>query len=533
MKQRALLLGFLPVLFLYVGCASSPHPSPSFAPLDCSTFSATSLKHYDDLSEKYLNEITAHPLDNGAGGVIWGTRYYLESLLTAYDATGNPKYIKAFLDTGSWVLNMTQTLTFIDEDDPSAPGKIASGPLRSVTGWPTYIATFGVPVAVPAPTGQVALYAQSLYPAAAFGAAELKVSQKSDGSLELDWWRAGSALQSFTVRTVDDLNAIASQPLIFQQSPGRLKARGGSLPAPGLYEVNNPVLTIWHGEQTGGILLPFVEFLLTAKNHPGLVDGQTASAWESKILAMTAQYEDQFVPDGSGGLLILNPEWMPSTLAGVPADADYVYVEATMRLLLYELTHDPNQLIISKELIFHQLNFHWETNPQGWLLLKGWPCIHPWSNRSQAPVGSIWDSLDYDPTSPETAEDGGFFSDLLHFARFYGLNSELGLTDEIYAVHRKTFQEYVRTPFGIPSLVRNNYPNFDSTSSDPVVESADPFAGSGFLQPEVRDDSFVTANWDWMSANAQDPKDQPIGYFLRAWARTEAAAVQSCQAHPK
>lgn len=530
-KQKILLLGSLPVAFLYLGCASAPPPSPSVAPLNCSSYSTTSLKHYDEMAKEVLDDHTMHPSDNNGGSVVWNTRYYLESLLAAYNATANPKYIKAFLDTGTWVMNMTQTLAFLDQDDPSAPGKTASGPLRSATGWPTYMATFGVPVAIPTPTGQIALYAQSLYASGATGAGQLKVSQKSDGSLELDWWRSGQALQSFSARNVDDLKTIAATPLVYAQSPGRLTPTGLGLPAPGLYALDNPLLTIWHGEQTGGILIPFLEFLLIAKDHQGLVDAQTASAWQSKILSIAADYEDHFVPDGSGGLLIRNPEWMPSTEAGLLAPADYVYAEALTRLLLYKLSGEPKELSLAKGLVLHQVGFHWQINPQGWLLLKIWPCIHPWSSRSEAASGSIWDSLTYDPATPEISTAGGLLSDLMHFAKKYNLSSDLGFSDALYTAHRKTFQEYLRTPFGIPTTVRNDYPTFDSTPSDPVDQSDDPFAGAGFLQPEVRDDSFIVDNWNWMSANGKNTQDWPIGYFLRAWARTEAAALQACQAH--
>jgi hypothetical protein len=529
-KETFLLLVSLPLALLYVSCTSAPPPSPSFAPLTCSLFSTTSLKHYDEMTREFLDEHTMHPSDNSGGGVVWNTRYYLESLLIAYNATRNPKYIKAFVDTGDWVMNMTQTLTFLDRNDPAAPGNAALGPSRSATGWPTYMATLGVPVAVPTATGQIALYAQSLFPAAPNGAGALKVSQKADGSLELDWWRAGLALQSFSVRNIDDLKTIASTPLVYSQSPGRLIPTGLGLPAPGLYVLDNPLLTIWHGEQSGGILIPFLKFLLVARDHAELVNARTAAAWQSKILTIAADYEDQFVPDGSGGLLIRNPEWMPSTEAGLVAPADYVYAEATMRLLLYELFGESKELSIAKGLILHQINFHWQLSPQGWLLLKIWPCIQPWSSRTEAPPGSIWDSLSYDPAFPEESSIGWVVADLMHLAKSYNLSTELGFSDAFYAAHRNTFQQYMRTPLGIPTTVRNVYPTFNSTASDPIDSSDDPFAGAGFLQPETRDDSFIVVNWNWMATNSPNSQTSSVGYLLRAWARSEAAVLDSCQA---
>lgn len=528
MRYKGLL--FAPIAFLYVGCGPASHSSPSFAPVDCAAFLSTrSLTHYDQISQKFLDQITLQPPDNNEGDVVWNTRYYLESLLIAYNATGNPKYIKAFLETGTWVMNLTQTLTYVDTYDPSAPGKAVAGPLGSVTGWPTYIVTFGVPTAVPTATGKVALYAQSLNAAGPAGAAQLNVIENGDGSLQLNWSRGSNTLQSFTVRTVEELNAIASQPLIYQQTPGRLKATGIGLPAPGSYALGNPLLTIWHGEHTGGILLPFVEFLLIAREHPGLVDEQTASAWKSKILSIAAEYENQFVSDGDGGLLIFNPKWMPSSEAGLVASADYVYVEATMRLLLYELTRNVNDLSIAEGLARHQVRANWQYNKQGWVLLKGWPDIRPWQNHSQASPGSIWDQLTYDPSNPEISTDGGFVTDLMHFARVYNVAADFGFSDDVFVAQRSTFQNYLKVPSGGPSLVRSAYPIPDSMPSDPVIVSDDPFASAGFLQPEVADRSFVVANWSWMNANTQGPPDWPVGYFLRAWAHTEAAAIQTCQ----
>jgi hypothetical protein len=528
MKHNGLLLGFASIAFLSFGCGS-PHSSPSFASVDCATLSTASLTHYDQISQKFLDQITLQPPDNNEGDVVWNTRYYLESLLIGYNATGNSKYIQAFLDTGTWVMNLTQTLTYVDTYDPSAPGNTVFGPLGSVTGWPTYIATFGVSTAVPTATGKVALYAQSLNASGAAGAGQLNVSENGDGSLQLNWSRGSNTLQSFTVRTVEDLNAIGSQPLIYQQTPGRLKATGIGLPAPGSYALGNPLLTIWHGEQTGGVLLPFVEFLLIAREHPGLVDEQIATAWESKILSIAAEYENQFVPDGDGGLLIVNPEWMPSSEAGLVAAADYVYVEATMRLLLYELTQDPKHLSIAEGLALHQVRANWQLNPRGWVLLKLWPDIRPWQSHSQAPPGSIWDQLNYDPSNPEISGVGDFVTDLMHFAKVYNVAADFGFSDDVFAAQSTTFQKYLRIPSGVPSLVRNGYPTFDSRPSHPTAASDDPFAGAGFLQPEVADPSFVVDNWDWMNANAPDPSDEPVGYFLRAWAHTEAAALQSCQ----
>jgi hypothetical protein len=539
--------GLLTLLLLSVMGGSSgcmPGPKFSFDPAGCATTSFRSLDDYDQLTAQFLDENTRHPASNLGGGVVWNTRYYLESLVTAYSATGNPKYLQAFEDTGAWVLNLVQTISVVEVSDPSAPGKMAVGPMRTLTGWPTYMATFAVPVAIPTANGQVALYAQSLFPTTSFGASHLMVTQQPDGSLELAWWRAtspatspfpGNKLETFSVQTLADLNVAAAQPLVYGQTPGRMKPTGLGLPAPGIYEVDTPLQTIWHAEQTGGILLPFARFLLIAKDHPELVDPNTVTAWKSKILSIAADYEDDFVPDGSGGLLIHNPDWIPSTDADTNAPSDYAFVEASLRILLFKLTGDPDQLSIARGLVLHHKTYHWQINPQGWLLLKFWPCIRPWSTRKAAPAGSIWDSLTFDPSSRAELSDGDFFAELLDLAKINGVSTEIGLTEDIYAAHRKTFQEFLRAgqPIrfaGSGGLLREAYPVYGSAASDPVDAFGDIDAGSGFLTSELADASFIAGQWIRMNAaNENGADDASIGYFLRAWARAEAAANGVCQ----
>ena len=524
------------LLILLDGCQRSV---PMAQMVNCSGLSATSLQNYDRLSKEFLNEDTRHPLVNSGGNVVWGTRYYLESLLTAYEATSNPKYIQSFLDSGGWVMQLAQTITVLDVPDPSAPGNTATSPVIEVEGWPTQLGSFSVSVAIPTQGGQTALYAQNLDPSIPTAPIYLQVIQRSDGSLELAWVRYGPVLQSYTVRTLADLYAIASEPLIWDttlnggQSLARIKPTGLGLPAPGIYQVNTPIVTIWH-EQTGGILLPFAHLLLLAKQHPGLVDEVTQQEWTGKILTIAASYEDHFIPDGYGGLRFHNLFWLPNAVADTDVAMDYMAVEATLRLFLYELTMDPHQLAIAEGLVLHYANSHWGLSSQGWFLLQYWPDIVPWSSRAGAPPGSIWDSLEYDPSTPAPVTDGVFFVDLLHYANFFGLGQDLGLSNNSYVANRETLQQYLwyssdSSMSGEP-LLRYNFPLVNSTTSDAITPSDNPFAGAGFLAPEVADQSFIDANWNWMQKYGQDPKGWPIGYFLRAWARSEAAQQSVCAA---
>lgn len=531
------ILSLLLLVFPLTQMSCTTLSTPPFKKADCSGISPTSLTHYDQMSKEFLTESISHPSDNEWGAVVWATRYYLESLLTAYEATGNPKYIRSFLDSGVWVMNLAQTLTVLNVPDPTAPGK--AGPLISIRGWPSQGADFRVPIAIPTQTGQIALFAQALNTLTDNQPAYFRVTLQGDGSLELAWLTSSNeTLETHTVRNLADLNALASKTLIDDpsttgESPGRIIPTGLGLPAPGKYVVGLVIQTIWH-EQTGGILYLFIRFLLLAEEHPGLAEAEQLALWRSQVLAIAASYEDEFVPDGSGGLRFHNPIWLPNGIAGLDAASDYIYVEATMRTVLFELTRDPHQLSIARGLGIHQISHNLPVNSQGWLLLRFWPDAISWTSRTSAPSGSIWDSFEFDSTTSESPTDGGTFVDFLHVAKFYGLSPELGIGDSAYTAHQKVFQQYLRIDsvppaFGSTGLMRFSYPTAASTTSDPVIPSQDPFVSSGYLVPELADQSFVNANWEWMLNHGKDPQGQSIGYFLRAWARSEAAELSVCQ----
>jgi hypothetical protein len=515
------------------GCASNQNGSLK---ANCSDLSAKSLTHYDSLSQQFLDQLTQHPTDNSEGDIVWGTRYYLESLLDAYEATGNLKYIQAFLDTGATVMKEVQSLTVVDVADPSAPGSAIDSPAITVDGWPTQLESFSESVAIPTPTGGTSLYAQNLDPTDPDGPIYFQVTPAQGGGVVLAWVGATQTLQSNTVQNMSDLTALASAPLIEGQSYGRIKPTGLGLPAPGTYQVNSPLWTIWH-EQTGGILLPFARFLLLAKNQPGLADPRTIAAWTSQVLTIAGGYEDEFVPedDGDAGLRLRNPIWLVNPLAGTNAAADYAAVEATMRMFLYALTGDPAQLAIAQGLVIHQKDRHWQLSQQNWLLLKSWPCLVTWSTRADAPAGSIWDQFSYDTSTPSAVEDGGTYVDLFHEANVLGMAATLGITTEYYLANQRTLKQYL---FADPpvvearpeGLLRGSYPTASSTVNDPLTSSQYPWSSAWYVAPEVADSTYVNANWNWMMRFNQNPQGGPIGYFLRAWAMSETAELRICKA---
>ena len=528
--NRLFDISIMSSLLLLFGCS---YGQSQYAAADCSTVSSTSLQNYDSVSKSVLDEETRHPIGNSGGNIVWGTRYYMESLLDAYEATNNPKYIQAFLDTGNWVMNLAGTLTVLDVADSSSPGHPATSPVITVMGWPTKLQSFGAPVPILTANGQIALYAQGLDPEDPHGPNYFQVIQQQDGSLELAWIRDNTVLQGHTIQNSSDLSALASEPLDFGHSIGRIKPTGLGLPAPGKYEIDFPMQTIWH-EQTAGILLPFARFLLLASQHPELADTATLTQWKSKVLAIAEDEEDEFISDGHGGLRFVNPIWLPNALAGTDAALDYIAVETTLRLFLYQLTRDPHQLAIAKGLILHQTDSHLQINSRGWLLLKYWPDALSWSNQIDAPSGSIWSSFQFDSSAAAPVTDAGFFVYLLHIANSFNLAPDLGITEDLMAENRAALLQYIiippgREPHQSSPLLRSSYPALHSRASDSITPAQDPWAGSGFLTPELADRFFINANWRWMMSYGRDQQGWPIGYFLRAWARSEAAEIGVCK----
>jgi hypothetical protein len=530
-RGRIRIFLLLTVLAVTSGCASTQNQLDA---ANCSEVSASSLTHYDSLSQQFLDQATQYPADNSGGDIVWGTRYYLESLLDAYEATGNPKYIQAFLQTGAVVMKEAQTLTVVNVADPSAPGNNVDSPTITVDGWPTQLGSFSDSVAIPTPNGDTSFYAQNLDPTDPNGPIYLQVASAQGGGLTISWVGATQTLQSTTVQNLPDLSTLASAPLIEGQSYGRINPTGLGLPAVGTYRVNSPLSTIWH-EQTGGILLPFARFLLLAKNQPGLVDSATVAAWTPQVLAIAGSYEDEFVPDDDGGLRLRNPIWLPNALAGTNAAADYVAVEATMRIFLYALTNDPSQLAIAQGLVAHQENFHWQVSVQNWLLLKSWPCLVTWTTRAAAPAGSIWDQFSYDTTSPSSVEDGAAYVDLFHEANVLGLAPALGISSASYRANQLALRQYLYADPSVvkdrpAGLLRGSYPTAQSKASDPLTTSQYPWSSAWYVAPEVSDPAYVNANWDWMMRFNQNPQGGPVGYFLLSWAMSEAAELRVCQA---
>lgn len=497
--------------------------------------SSNVLPNYDAAVARMLNQITESPSTNAGGEVVWNTRYYMESLLAAYYATGNQKYIDSFISEGSNVFGLVQTLNVLDIPDPSKPGPTQTGPMITVTGWPTWVSTFNGSVSVPTADGHVAFYAQVLRPGT--GPTDLVVTQSLAGGLLLTWERFGVAQSTNTVYSESDLNNIAGTPLDYFASTYRIANTGLGLPAPGSYSLGNPLLMVWQGEQTGGILIPFVRFLLLAKVRPSIADPVIVQDWTSRVVSIADSYEDQLVPDGNGGLVITNPYWMPSTEASLPAPSDYINAEITMRMLLYKLTGNAQELSLAKGLLTHEMT-NLQTSSAGWLLLKDWPDIHSWSNKSQAPSGSIYDTLAYDNLNEEAIGEGGFFVEMLQAAVDYNLVSDMALPTALYGTQLTTFLQYLAIPYlESRAVVQAAYPTPSSGPGDPINPSAYAVLAAFYLPPVSSPPSFVCDNWRWMLNNEpsiESSYGESVGFPLRAWAQSEAAALASraqCPSH--
>jgi hypothetical protein len=523
------LIALIALLFMGIGCSTLPPDPPQFVNA-CSgvspqpaELSSDVLEHYDAAVAMLLDEATQHPTSNAQGQVVWGTRYYLESLLVAYEATGNLKYINSFIQTANIVLGLKRTLQVPDVADPSDldDTRAAAAPQRTVTGWPTSLGTLGQLIKVPATNGKVSLYAQTLWPTPSHDAGYLQILQSSSGGLALRFVLAGTVWQSYPVSSEADLESIAAQPVVYTVTLGRIRNTGFGLPVPGLYPLDFPLSAIWHGEQTAGILLPFLRFLLLAKQQPWIADPKVVVDWRDQVVGVAKSYENDFVEDGKGGLILTNAYWVPSPWAGLPVETDYINAEISMRMLLSVLTSDPHELLLAKGLLVHE-SANLPLSSNSWILMKYAPDYPSWSNKTMAPHGGIWDSFSYDTSAPETATEGGFFAETLQIVSDLGLGKKVGLTEAMCEGEKQTFQQYLRLPPSVGgSLIRMLYPNPRSQASDPPVLSDVPVDAARYLQPVIEDPSFVCDDWNWMLKNGIT-REQGVGHVLLDWARAEA-----------
>jgi hypothetical protein len=522
----------LSLFFGLAGCAVSPQRLQSLdsASASCSGLSSTSLVHYDEMSAKFLPDETIHPKSNDYGDVVWNTRYYLESLLIAYEATGNRNYLSAFLESGKSVMSLVTKQVVANAPTPINPADVSGAPKVSVVGFTSLLSSFGYGIAIPTSGGKVAMYAQNLQTELV---SSVGVTALPGGGVNIAWLDGAQQplSPSYNVSSVSELSALAQIPLIQGTTLGRFEVTGAGLPVPGVYAADVPQPTIWV-EQTAGILLPFARFLLLAKQDPTVADASTVSMWTATVEAIAANDENSIIYDGPGGAVLHNPQWLANDFAGTDTPMDYMAAEGTLRILLYELTQDSHQLDIARALMLHQERSNWGISSQGWLLLKYWPDFQPWSNRSNAPAGSIWDDFEVSNLIPAPVLDGEFNAEMFQAALQYGLNEDLGISDVLYSANRNTLLQYLFISDSPEAIIRAAYPSVVSTPKDKEnPDSSDPFASAGYLSGEISNEAFITANWNWMINNGVvAPNTVPVGYFLRAWARSEAAQLKACEA---
>ncbi len=517
-------------LLLLTACSSSsPTQSTTLSDApNCASLSDTALVNYDAISAKYLTDATTTPTTNDAGNVVWNTRYYLESLITAYQATKNPKYISAFLDSGTAVMALITTQTFADAPAPINPADVAGLPTVSITGLPSLLASFAFATPIPTATGGVSFYVQNLQPTNPTAGVSLKVEPLPGNGVLISWLNSSKVvLTSYSITSLNALKGLQDIPLIEGTTLGRFEVTGQGMPAVGLYTANTAQPIIWV-EQTGGIMLPFVRFLLLAKADSSIADTATVSTWTANLKAMADSDETMILSDNAGGLVLHNPQWIPNPLAATDTPMDYMAAEATFRVLYYKLTNDSHQLDLARGLLLHQEKNNWTIGQQGWFLLKSWPDFHPWTTKTDAPKGSIWSEFDVNPTAPAPTTDGGFNAELFSVANQYGLTSDLGIAGDFYTANRNTLLQFLFVSNSTTGIVRGAYPTASSTPNAHVNLSADPFDSQGYLTPEIANDQYINTNWNWMRNYGTQPTNTNPGYFLRAWARAEAAELSAC-----
>lgn len=498
---------------------------------------------YLQMMDYWLDETTRNPKSSVGGSVVWNTRYYLESLLTAYEVTQDRSFLYRFVPTANRVMDLFERhtveitpqrmkyelglgamtgrgLEFIDGSLNTPPQTI------DLAGWPETLATIGRPTPIPSTQNGISFLAQALSGAKYPIPDSLRVSRE-DKFIRLTWTKGGKALNSDILRTRNDWESLNARPLINGTSTHRIFQWEGALPKVGSYPLLPSPPIIWYAEQTAGIGLPLVRFLYLVQKQPDLSqDPALQVRWLSKIIEAAECYEIAFEQTSSHGLEIRNPPFYPLSDAGLPILPNYIYAEVSFRILLFRLTKQVKHFTIARGLI-QDMKKYWKVNSQGHLLLQHWPNAPKWDHSAFQERGSIWDQWQYDRSFPEDTGHVQVFAEVLHLARTLGLEGRLGIPSEIRKAAQRTHSEVLWVPpaegFGEGWRFRNLFPFADGRvlGVEPIPE--DPFQCTSMLPlVDTSDSWYVQRLWETLARFGRAPGNQPIGYMLKAWARLDA-----------
>jgi hypothetical protein len=417
---------------------------------------------------------------DGHESAVWNSRFYLEALCLAYRRTRNPRYAEDFIRTADWILDEVKTVSVSTLPDPTRQDHFGRpGPRKMLVGWPTNTQALGMPILIPDLEGQPSLWVQNLRPTMGQAATHFRVEEDPAGGVRLGWWN-GQDLESHaypTGRSLADLRHAFSR---YGHSYGRIVPMGKAMPQPGFYRCDQALPSIRHADQTAGLLLPILKFMVQTDYFAEGRKRERRERWKATIVRVLATTGDCFVEDGAGGLILRNPSYLTHAHAGLPVPANYAYVEIMARLLYYRLSGDLEQLSLASRLLQHQRN-HWKVSDQGWLILAYWPDGPQWASNWQGL--SVWEAMNADPTLPEESSHIFFLTELLDLAQDLGFSKALGL-DPFRAVLARTLEEYVlNLPRGGAKGVvqRDRLPSQRSTRADPLAPLDNPFLGSFLL----------------------------------------------------
>jgi hypothetical protein len=436
-----------------------------------------------DLALEILQERqVSFPQDtpDGHESAVWNSRFYLEALCMAYRRTRNPHYAEDFIRTADWILDEVKTLSVSTLPDPTRQDHFGQpGPRKTLVGWPTNTQALGMPILIPDLEGQPSLWVQNLRPTMDHAATHFRVEEDPAGGVRLGWWN-GQDMETRSYPTGRSLDELRQQFSRYGHSYGRIVPMGKNMPQPGFYRCDQALPSIRHADQTAGLLLPILKFMVQTDYFAEGRDREHWERWKATIARVLATTGDCFVEDGAGGLILRNPSYLTHAHAGLPVPANYAYVEIMARLLYYRLSNDPEQLSLASRLLQHQRS-HWKVSDQGWLILAYWPDGPQWASNWQGL--SVWEAMNADPALPEESSHIFFLTELLDLAQGLGLSQALGL-DPYRAVLARALEEYVlNLPRGGAKGViqRDRLPSMRSTSSDPLVPLDNPFLGSYLL----------------------------------------------------
>lgn len=325
---------------------------------------------YADRLAALLESDRGKPLTNHMGQIVWGRSYILDSLVDAYQATGNNSHLDHFVELADRVMMArADRAGELDYRGRQTHGWITSGHF-----------SFGVPAILPDDKGNPSLEITTIY-FAYNNLTEISLSPgSSPGTFRIDV--KSTRYDPPKVVTFDELTMENVEESV-NPEPGerafvRVRRLGDEIPAPvdSFTPETSPV--VLHNHHTGRIATPIARFCDVVLSDPGLdAYHEKANDYLAALRITMAEHDQYFREsyDGTRGWTVYE-RGAPFPFDGFPSPHNVLAHSGTAYLAMYRATDEPYFRERATQLarLFH--DHHLMQANDTWMLHYWWGQVH-------------------------------------------------------------------------------------------------------------------------------------------------------------